>query len=226
MKQKVFIAFLCFAFSYLDAKEGRSPLGQSEDRQGMLKEVSESWNSPRIVVPVDSETKETRGLTLKNRTFDEIYDPLLATVKIYRFIGNYETEWFGFSWGKDGGYRLWDKQASEVIQDNIHYVKTFGGTAPTISIILINDRFLVYPETVQDSLIKQTPYFDRMAATKVYDLNSEKIIIKSESYQYDHDIELRYSVREIFQASNQTVQPNDADNPVNSPENPKNQPDD
>lgn len=80
---------------------------------------------------------------------------------------------------------------------DIYYIKTFGGRPPTISIDLIDKRFLVLPETVKGSSIPDTLFHEMMAVTRVYDLKQAKYISQSTPYRYEHDIPLRYQLDKL-----------------------------
>ena len=88
----------------------------------------------------------------------------------------------------EGGYLLQVKSSGKTICQDVYYIKTFGGAMGVIRVHLIRDRFVAYPETVKDSDIKNTTFYDMMAVTHVYDLELKKHVHTSPPYRYNHDI--------------------------------------
>lgn len=92
-------------------------------------------------------------------------------------------------------------------------MKTFGGSLGAISLAVIEDRFLVYPETIKDSNVPDTIFRDMDAVTHVYDLKRHTLLTTSGKYRYNHDIPLRYDAREIRQLAEQVDKLEDPDKP-------------
>ena len=82
-------------------------------------------------------------------------------------------------------------------------MKTFGGAFGAISLAVIEDRFLVYPETLKDSKVPDAVFYDMHAVTHVYDLKRHTLLTTSGKYRYHGDIPLRYDLGEIWQLANQ-----------------------
>jgi hypothetical protein len=96
-------------------------------------------------------------------------------------------------------YSLYVISSKQEICKNVYYVKTFGGLPPTVTIYLINKRYVVYPETIRNSDIKPAPLeHDMLALTHIYDLKSKRIIYTTPPYQYGHNIPAMINLNMIY----------------------------
>ncbi len=129
----------------------------------------------------------------------KLVQPSVAMYSIDRFAGTSKTRQFILSEDKSG-YDL-TTRTGKVIAKDVFYMKTIGGAFGAISVHLVQDRFVVYPETVEGSEIPDTLFHERKAVTHVYDLKRGKILTSSEPYRYDHDVPLRYDAGEIWRLS-------------------------
>ena len=107
------------------------------------------------------------------------------------------TEHFSIIDGK-GGYSIKDNSKNKIIAKDIYYLKTFGGYKATISIHLINKRYIVAPRTITDSSIRDTSFNDHLATTCVYDLKTGKLLHETKPYRYNHDVPLKYDATDIY----------------------------
>lgn len=126
----------------------------------------------------------------------KLVQPNIAMYSIDRFKGASTTRQFLFSEDKSG-YTL-KTRTGKIIAKDVFYIKTFGGASGAISVHLLQDRFVVYPETVGGSDLPDTLFHEMEAVTHIYDLKRGKILTSSEPYRYDHDVPLRYDVGEIW----------------------------
>jgi len=108
-----------------------------------------------------------------------------------------KTKYFIFAWDKTDGYSIQGIGKSDYITKGTHYIKTFGGAPPTVFIDVINNRFIAFPETIKGSEDASKMFYPMKAITRVYDIKTGKIVLKSEPYTYDHNIPLVYDLREL-----------------------------
>ncbi|MDP1591743.1 MAG: hypothetical protein Q8M07_28555 [Prosthecobacter sp.] len=148
----------------------------------------------------------------------KILHPEVAMYSIGRFEDVSTTRLFVLSEDRSG-YTL-RTRSGDVIAKDVYYVKTFGGAFGAISVHVIRDRFLVYPETVKDSEVPDTLFHEMHAVTRVYDLQNQKLLTSSEKYRYDHDVPLRYDLEKIMRAAFRTdkAEQGGADQPATAPE--------
>ena len=112
-------------------------------------------------------------------------------VRVFRF-GWFEPEGGGlitFQQHEDG-YALTYTPRDISVCSGVYYVKTFGGIPPTVEVYLIDNRFVAYPETIEDSEMPDRMFNDMKAVTHVFDLESRQAVFTSKPYRYDHDIPL------------------------------------
>lgn len=101
-------------------------------------------------------------------------------------------------WTGNGTYSLSEKASGAVICRNVYYLKTFGGAFAGVSVQLIANRFVAYPETLKGSEIPDTFFHDMMAVTHVYDLQKKRKVYTSPPYRYNHSIHpLKYDRKHI-----------------------------
>jgi hypothetical protein len=107
------------------------------------------------------------------------------------------TRLFTFERGEEGYSLKWIADGNYLCQ-KVNYVKTFGGRFPSVSVHLINSRFIVYPETLQGTEIPDTTFHDMKAVTHVYDVERQKVLYSSKPYQYNHDAPLNYDLSSVL----------------------------
>ena len=103
------------------------------------------------------------------------------------------TRLFTFRREKDG-YTLLNHATGRTIRRNIHYQKTFGGASPGVQVHVINSRFIVFPETIRGSEVPDELFCDMKAVTRIYDLKRRRMLPTGASYQYNHNVPLKYDV--------------------------------
>jgi hypothetical protein len=110
------------------------------------------------------------------------------------------TKYFAFE-SKDSTYSLKFSEPSNYIIKDTYYIKTFGGTPPTVHVEVIAKQFIAFPETIRGSEDKDSPkIFNPMKAiTHVYDMKTGKIIFISTPYAYDHEVPLVYDIAKLIQ---------------------------
>ena len=172
--------------------------------------------NPRFCVPSNCSVKKNMRthaliifaagfLTLASRAEDEshkeikIVQPEVAIYSIGSFEGISTTRLFVLSEDKSG-YTI-TSRTGEVIAKDVYYVKTFGGAFGAIAVHIIQDRFIIYPETVKASEVPDTLFHEMHAVTHVYDLKNRRILTSSEKYRYDHDVPLRYDWDKVIRAA-------------------------
>lgn len=163
-----------------------------------------------MTISIRAEDKSTKEV--------EIVHPEVAMYSLGRFEGVSTTRLFVLSEDKSG-YTL-KTRSGDVIAKDVYYVKTFGGAFGAISVHVILDRFIVFPETVKDSKVPDTLFHEMHAITRVYDLENRKLLTSSEKYRYDHDVPLRYDLNEIMRVAFRTdkAEQGGADQPATAPE--------
>lgn len=125
----------------------------------------------------------------------------------YPIFGNFRVKFYEFTpygahnnsdqfitWsGPINSYALNCPDKDIEIDKAIYYVKTFGGSYPVVSVNLVNERYVCYPETIKGSHTPEGFPDDRFntmkAVTHVYDLDTGKRF-KSQEYEYDHNVPL------------------------------------
>jgi hypothetical protein len=131
----------------------------------------------------------------------EVHPPS-TTVEMYGFILTPEKQpkakLFSFHPGPGrSGYSLtWNADGKKVCSD-VHYIKTMGGLTPVVKIHLINNRLLLYPESIAKS---DVGVIDMLAVTRVYDTKAQKVIHSTAPYRYNHDVPLKYDINEVLRA--------------------------
>jgi len=123
------------------------------------------------------------------------------TVEAYRFeyfggTPTVQTRLFTYLKSKDG-YSLMDNATRRTIKRTIPYQKTFGGDVPFVEIQLLNSRFILFPETLNDSEVQNTIFHDMHAVTHVYDLKRHRLLTSSPPYQYNHNVPLKYDLTQL-----------------------------
>jgi len=108
------------------------------------------------------------------------------------------TEHFIFEENRTGSYSLKTTDDSTYITKDTRYVKTFGGMPPTIRVDVINDQFIVFPETLEGTEDPKKIFHPMTAVTHIYDLSTGKIVFTSEPYIYDHDVPLVYDFHKFI----------------------------
>jgi hypothetical protein len=113
-----------------------------------------------------------------------------------------KTRLFTFRRGRDG-YALIDNATGRTIRRNIYYQKTFGGAFPSVKVQVINSRFIVFPETIRGSEVPGKLFCDMKAVTRIYDLKRHRMLPTGASYQYNHNVPLKYDVNLLLQQMKQ-----------------------
>jgi hypothetical protein len=147
---------------------------------------------------------------LQGREPDAILEPDM-TVQMYHFTDNLTSdlkrsrpltaERFSFEWA-ERGYSLKSGDGKRYLIRNVFYVKTFGGSPASVKVHLLNNRFLIYPETQVGSEVPGAKFGDMRAITRVYDLERMAIVDSSKPYRYCEDAPLRYDPLLVLLAGN------------------------
>jgi hypothetical protein len=113
-----------------------------------------------------------------------------------------KTRLFTFRREKEG-YTIIDNATGRTIRHNIYYQKTFGGAFPGVQVHVINSRFIVFPETIRGSEVPDELFCDMKAVTRIYDLKRRRMLPTGASYQYNHNVPLKYDVTLLLQQMKQ-----------------------
>jgi len=147
------------------------------------------------ILPLACTTFKTRapegGVMAPDSTMESYYLPFWDEKTAEK------TRLFTFRRGKDG-YTLIDNATGRTIRRNIHYQKTFGGAFPSVKVQVINSRFILFPETLRGSDVPGEFFCDMKAVTRVYDLKRGRMLPSGASYQYNHDVPLKYDVDRLL----------------------------
>lgn len=150
---------------------------------------------------IESSRKHSSSSKAADSRAKEPVQPTLEEYSIERWVGPGTARRFVLT--QNGtGYSL-TTRSGEVIAKDVEYMKTFGGAFGAISLAVVEDRFLVYPETIKDSKVPDAVFCDMYAVTHVYDLKRHTLLTTSGKYRYHGDIPLRYDMGEIWQLANQ-----------------------